>query len=79
MDLIEGMATIVMKKDSMDKHQKKEEMNLLLVLFIMKLIFIAIVAYFLWPRIIPQIFPSVKANPGFVNIFGLSIIFSLLR
>ena len=78
MKLIEGMTTIIMKKDSMNKKQRDSEMNLLFVLFIVKILSIAIVSYFLWPRIMPQIFTNVQANPGFINLFGLSIILSLL-
>ena len=78
MKLIEGMTTIIMKKDSMNKKQRDSEMNLLFVLFIVKILSIAIVSYFLWPRIMPQIFTNVQDNPGFINLFGLSIIISLL-
>ena len=78
MNLLEGMTTIVMKKDFMERKEREREMNLLFVLFFVKIISIAIVSYFLWPNIVPKIFPSVTADPGFLNLFGLSIIINLL-
>jgi len=78
MTLIEGMTTIMMNKDTMNKKQRDSEMTLLFVLFIVKILSIAIVSYFLWPRVVPQIFTNVQANPGFINLLGLSIILNLL-
>tara|TARA_Y100000590_G_scaffold470383_1_gene664329 strand:- start:9720 stop:10013 length:294 start_codon:yes stop_codon:yes gene_type:complete len=44
---------------------------------ISKLITITIV-YYLWSRVMPNISSSIKENPGFLNLFGLSIIYHLL-
>lgn len=78
MNLIEGMTTIVMNKNDLDRRQSQREMNFLIVMFIVKLLSIALVSQVLWPRIIPEIFENVKPNPGFLNLLGLSIIIGLL-
>ena len=78
MNLIEGMTTIVMNKNDLDRRQSQREMNFLIVMFIVKLLSIALVSQVLWPRIIPEIFENVKPNPGFLNLLGLSIIVGLL-
>ena len=79
MNIIEGMTTIIMNKDVMDKKRREREMNIILVSFLIKILSIAIVSYFLWPKVVPKIFPTVQENPGFVNLFGLSVIVNLLR
>jgi len=78
MNLVEGMTTIVMNKNDLDRRQSQREMNFLIVMFIVKLLSIALVSQVLWPRIIPEIFENVKPNPGFLNLLGLSIIVGLL-
>lgn len=78
MNLIEGMTTIVLNKNDLDRRQSQKEMNFLIVMFIVKLLSIALVSQVLWPRIIPEIFENVKPNPGFLNLLGLSIIVGLL-
>tara|TARA_B100001094_G_scaffold303911_1_gene332404 strand:- start:1606 stop:1848 length:243 start_codon:yes stop_codon:yes gene_type:complete len=77
-NLVEGMTTIVMKKDMMTKKQRENELQLLLVIFLMKVLTIALVSHFLWPRVMPKIFSGVQSNPGFLNVFGLSVILHLL-
>ena len=78
MNLVEGMTTIVMNKNDLDRRQSQREMNFLIVMFIVKLLSIALVSQVVWPRIIPEIFENVKPNPGFLNLLGLSIIVGLL-
>lgn len=78
MNLIEGMTTIVMNKNGLDRRQSQREMNFLIIMFLVKLLSIALVSQVLWPRIIPEIFENVKPNPGFLNLLGLSIIVGLL-
>ena len=78
MNLVEGMTTIVMNKNDLDRRQSQREMNFLIVMFIVKLLSIALVSQVLWPRIIPEIFENVKPNPGFLNLLGLSSIVGLL-
>lgn len=78
MNLIEGMTTIVMNKNDLDRRQSQREMNFLIIMFLVKLLSIALVSQVLWPRIIPEIFENVKPNPGFLNLLGLSIIVGLL-
>ena len=50
----------------------------LFVLLLLRILSVSIVAYFLWPRIIPQVFTNVNADPGFLNLLGLSLIIGLL-
>ena len=78
MNLIEGMTTIVLNKNDLDRRQSQREMNFLIIMFLVKLLSIALVSQVLWPRIIPEIFENVKPNPGFLNLLGLSIIVGLL-
>ena len=72
------MTTIVMNKNGLDRRQSQREMNFLIIMFLVKLLSIALVSQVLWPRIIPEIFENVKPNPGFLNLLGLSIIVGLL-
>lgn len=76
MNLLEGMTTIILKKKNPRDTQK--ELNALFVLLLLKILSVSLVAYFLWPRIIPQVFTNVNADPGFMNLLGLSLIISLL-
>ena len=64
------------KDDTFDNNQ----LNIFQFIFwgIMgKLITITIV-YYLWSRVMPNISSSIKENPGFLNLFGLSVIYHLL-
>lgn len=78
MNLLEGMTTIVLKKNKRNERETQDEITVLFVLLIVKILAVSIVAYFLWPRIVPQIFTNVNADPGFLNLLGLSLIIGLL-
>tara|TARA_Y100000389_G_scaffold203705_1_gene253117 strand:- start:1010 stop:1246 length:237 start_codon:yes stop_codon:yes gene_type:complete len=77
MNLLEGMTTIILKKNTSHRETQRE-LNVLFVLLLLRIISVSIVAYFLWPRIIPQVFTNVNADPGFLNLLGLSLIIGLL-
>ena len=69
------------RADGFDNIQE-EELNLSLPQLIFwgligRMITIWIVIY-LWARVMPQISSSIKSKPGFWNLFGLSVIYSLL-
>jgi hypothetical protein len=54
------------------------QMKFLLLVMIIKVVLVYIVSKFLWPRVIPKVFTGVKANPGFINILGLVVIYYFL-
>ena len=76
MGLIEGFTNVVVQEHSEGEKQKLYSLMLTVVLIKIALIFA--VSTFLWPRVMPNIFPTVNANPGFMNILGLSIIFAII-
>ena len=78
MTFIEGMTAVIVNKEELNKVQRRKEMQLLLFLLLLKVLSITIVAYFLWPRVVPNIFTGVKSNPGFLNLLGLSVIINLM-
>ena len=78
MTFIEGMTAVIVNKEDLNKVQRRKEMQLLLFLLILKVLSISIVAYFLWPRVVPNIFTGVKSDPGFLNILGLSVLINLM-
>lgn len=78
MTFIEGMTAVIVNKEELNQVQRRKEMQLLLFLLLLKVLSISIVAYFLWPRVVPNIFTGVKSNPGFLNLLGLSVIINLM-
>jgi hypothetical protein len=78
MTFIEGMTAVIVNKEKLNQAQRKREMELLLFLLLFKALSIAIVTYFLWPRVVPNIFTGVKSDPGFLNILGLSALINLM-
>lgn len=78
MTFIEGMTAVIVNKEELNQVQRRKEMQLLLFLLLLKVLSITIVAYFLWPRVVPNIFTGVKSNPGFLNLLGLSVIINLM-
>lgn len=78
MTFIEGMTAVIVNKEELNESQRRKEMQLLLFLLLLKVLSITIVAYFLWPRVVPNIFTGVKSNPGFLNLLGLSVIINLM-
>jgi hypothetical protein len=57
---------------------KVGELSLFAFILLLKILMILIVSYVLWPKIMPKIFKNINPNPGFVNLFGFSVIISLL-
>ena len=78
MTFIEGMTAVIVNKEELNQVQRRKEMQLLLFLLLLKVLSISIVAYFLWPRVVPNIFTGVKSNPGFLNLLGLSVMINLM-
>lgn len=76
MGLIEGFTNVVVQEHSDGEKQKLYSLMFMVVLIKVALIYA--VAVFLWPRVMPNILPTVNANPGFMNILGLSIIFAIV-
>ena len=76
MTVIESFTNVTTSNLSKDK--KNELYQLLFYILLMKLFFIYLVAYFVWPRVMPQLFSGVNPNPTFIQLLGLSIMISLL-
>ena len=73
----EGFASYVLDEGNTEEYYTYQ-MRFMLIVLVVKLLFIFLVSQFLWPRVMPKISSSIKSNPGFLNILGLSMIFSLL-
>ena len=76
MGIIEGFTNVMVSNNS--EEEKRKLYSLMIYVLLMKLVFIFIVSQFLWPRVVPDIFPGVNSNPSFLQLVGLSITFSLL-
>ena len=76
MGLLEGFTNVVVQEHSDGEKQKLY--SLMFTVLLIKIALIYAVAVFLWPRVMPNILPNVNANPGFMNILGLSIILAVI-
>jgi len=76
MGLLEGFTNVVVQEHS--EGEKQRLYSLMFTVLLIKIALIYAVATFLWPRVMPNVFPTVNANPGFMNILGLSIIFAII-
>jgi hypothetical protein len=76
MGLLEGFTNVVVQEHSEGEKQKLYSMMFMVILIKVALIYA--VSAFLWPKVMPSIFPTVNANPGFMNILGLSVIFAIV-
>jgi len=76
MGLLEGFTNVVVQEHS--EGEKQRLYSLMFTVLLIKIALIYAVSAFLWPRVMPNIFPTVNANPGFMNILGLSIIFAII-
>ena len=74
--IIESFANVT--SSNLSKEKKSELYNLMFYLLLMKLLLIYVVTYFIWPKIIPSLFPNVNANPTFIQLLGFSIMIGLL-
>ena len=77
MGIIEGFATVVLEEESLEEHYDYQLRFFLMVLMI-KLVLIYLVGTFLWPKVMPKISSSIKPNPGFLNLLGLSLIIHIV-
>jgi hypothetical protein len=76
MGLVEGFTNVVVQEHSEGEKQKLYSMMFIVILIKVALIYV--VSAYLWPKVMPSILPSVNANPGFMNILGLSIIMGVI-
>ena len=76
MGLLEGFTNVVVQEHSEGEKQKLYSMMFMVILIKVALIYA--VSAFLWPKVMPIILPTVNANPGFMNILGLSVIFAIV-
>lgn len=77
MGIIEGFATFALE-DETDEDIYEYQIRFFLLVVAIKFVMIYLVSRFIWPRIMPSISSSIKTNPGFMNLFGLSVIIHLL-
>lgn len=66
------------KSSDISIDDKNELYKIMITILLMKLLFIYVVTYFVWPKVMPQLFPSVNPRPTFVQLFGFSIMIGLL-
>ena len=81
MGLVEGFAEFALETNSdtiTDEEYNAFQMKFFLLVIIIKLMMVYFVSRFIWPRVVPNVFTGAKANPGFVNLLGLVIIYYLL-
>jgi hypothetical protein len=76
MGIIEGFGNVSASK--LSDEEKNRLYNMMLYVLAMKLLFIYVVAYYIWPRVMPGLFPGVNANPTFLQLLGFCIMVSLL-
>jgi hypothetical protein len=76
MGVVEGFTDIVIS----DKSQEEKNLMLKVLFFalVIKLLFIYIVAVFLWPYVMPKLFKGVTSNPSFLQVLALSIMLSMI-
>tara|TARA_B100000927_G_C16385677_1_gene437264 strand:+ start:609 stop:845 length:237 start_codon:yes stop_codon:yes gene_type:complete len=73
---VEGFTEVVVSNKT--PEEKNEMLKILLVMILIKVFFIAIVAFYLWPYVMPKLFKGVTANPTFLQILALSVMVSML-
>jgi len=76
MTFVENFTNIT--TSNLSKEKKDELYKMIFYIFLIKLLFIYLVAYFIWPRVMPQLFPGVNPKPTFLQLFGFSIMIGLL-
>ena len=77
MGYIEGFATIALDERN-TIEERDMHLKIFTIIFLIKLLFIVVVAKVLWPIIMPKISSGIKPNPSVLTVFGLSIILNLL-
>lgn len=82
MGLVEGFAEVALSNESENVVTQQDymafQLKFLAIVIFIKLALVFIVSQFLWPKIVPKVFSGAKANPGFMNLVGLVIIYYLL-
>ena len=73
---VEGFTNVIVSDKT--PEEKNEIMKLLIIMIIIKIGFIAIVAFYLWPYVIPKLFKGVTPNPSFLQILALSVMLGML-
>lgn len=76
MRVIEGFTDVIIS----DKPQEEKDLMLRILFFalLVRLLFIYIVAVFLWPYVMPKLFKGVTSNPSFLQVLAFSIMISML-
>tara|TARA_B100001057_G_C22155310_1_gene683550 strand:+ start:60 stop:293 length:234 start_codon:yes stop_codon:yes gene_type:complete len=76
MGVVEGFTGIIIS----DKSQEEKDLMLRILFFalLIRLLFIYIVAVFLWPYVIPKLFKGVTPNPTFLQVLALSVMLSMI-
>tara|TARA_Y100000389_G_C17203552_1_gene384892 strand:- start:309 stop:560 length:252 start_codon:yes stop_codon:yes gene_type:complete len=82
MGLVEGFAEAALNDESSQIVTQEEyymfQFKFFALVILIKLVMVFIVSQFLWPKIVPKVFSGAKANPGFLNLVGLVVIYYLL-
>ena len=73
---VEGFTDVIVSNKT--SEEKNEMLKLLAIMIIIKIGFIAIVAFYLWPYVMPKLFKGVTAKPTFLQILALSVMFGML-
>lgn len=63
---------------NLSKEQKNELYQIMFTVLLFRLLFIYVVAYYIWPSIMPQLFSGVNPKPTFLQLLGFSIMIGLL-
>ena len=76
MRVIEGFTDVIIS----DKPKEEKDLMLRILFFalLVRLLFIYIVAVFLWPYVMPKLFKGVTSNPSFLQVLAFSIMISML-
>ena len=73
---MEGFTEVMVSNKT--PEEKNEMLKLLIVMILIKIGFIAVVAFYLWPYVMPKLFKGVTTNPTFLQILALSVMISML-
>ena len=75
MGIIEGFATFALETNS---DEDDYQLKFLALVVLIKFLMIYIVSQFVWPKVMPKISSSIKPNPGFTTLLGLSLIINFI-
>jgi hypothetical protein len=81
MGLVEGFAEFALETDKdtvSEEHHNNILIKFFLLVILVKLMVVYLVSRFIWPRVVPNVFTGAKADPGFVNLLGIVVIYYLL-